>query len=102
VLEAMGDPDRIRPVGPHGSGYTTKLMLNLLWFAHPCATAELLAIGVAAGVDLGGLRESLLAGPAASHFLKSDVLSVLRDGGYDEGFALALARKATPDSAQAP
>jgi 3-hydroxyisobutyrate dehydrogenase len=93
VLEAMGDPDRIRHVGPHGAGYTTKLMLNLLWFAHLCATAEVLAIGVAAGVDLGGLRESLLASPAASHFLESDVLSVLRDGDYDEGFALALACK---------
>jgi 3-hydroxyisobutyrate dehydrogenase len=93
VLEAMGDPPRIRHVGPHGAGYTVKLMLNLLWFAHLCASAEVLAIGVAAGVDLGVLRESLLASPAASHFLESDVLSVLRDGDYDEGFALALACK---------
>jgi 3-hydroxyisobutyrate dehydrogenase len=93
VLEAMGDPDRIRHVGPHGAGYTVKLMLNLLWFAHLCASAEVLSIGVAAGVDLAVLRESLLASPAASHFLESDVLSVLRDGDYDEGFALALACK---------
>ena len=93
VLEAMGDPERIRHVGPHGAGYTVKLMLNLLWFAHLCATAEVLAIGVAAGVDLGTLRENLTAGPATSHFLEADVLSVLRDGDYDEGFALALACK---------
>jgi len=93
ALEAMGDPDRIRHVGPHGAGYTVKLMLNLLWFAHLCATAEVLAIGVAAGVDLGVLRDNLLAGPAASHFLATDVLSVLNDGDYDEGFALALACK---------
>ena len=93
VLEAMGDPERIRHVGPHGAGYTVKLMLNLLWFAHLCASAEVLAIGVAAGVDLVTLRESLLASPAASHFLEADVLSVLRDGDYDEGFALALACK---------
>jgi 3-hydroxyisobutyrate dehydrogenase len=93
VLEAMGDPDRISHVGPHGAGYTVKLMPNLLWFAHLCATAEVLSIGVAAGVDLGTLRASLLASPAASHFVEADVLSVLRDGDYDEGFALALACK---------
>ena len=93
VLEAMGDAGRIRHVGPHGAGYTVKLMLNLLWFAHVCATAEVLSIGVAAGVDLGTLRDSLLASPAASHFVEADVLSVLRDGDYDEGFALALACK---------
>lgn len=93
VLEAMGDPDRIARVGPHGAGYTVKLMLNLLWFAHLCATAEVLSIGVAAGVDLATLRDSLLASPAASHFVETDVLSVLRDGDYDEGFALALACK---------
>ena len=93
VLEAMGDPDRICHVGPHGAGYTVKLMLNLLWFAHLCATAEVLAIGVAAGVELGTLRASLLASPAASHFVEFDVLSVLNDGDYDEGFALALACK---------
>jgi len=93
VLEAMGDPDRIRHVGPHGAGYTVKLMLNLLWFAHLCATAEVLSIGVGAGVDLSVLRDSLLASPAASHFLAADVLSVLNDGDYDEGFALALACK---------
>jgi 3-hydroxyisobutyrate dehydrogenase len=93
VLEAMGDPDRIRHVGGNGAGYTVKLMLNLLWFAHLCASAEVLAIGVAAGMDLAVLRDSLLASPAASHFLEADVLSVLRDGDYDEGFALALACK---------
>src|SRR5215472_1328635 len=93
VLEAMGDPDRIRHVGPHGAGYTVKLMLNLLWFAHLCATAEVLAIGVAAGVDLATLRDSLVASSAASYFLETDVLSVLRDGDYDERFALALACK---------
>lgn len=93
VLEAMGDPDRIRHVGQHGAGYTVKLMLNLLWFAHLCATAEVLSIGVCAGVDLATLRDSLLASPAASHFLAADVLSVLKGGDYDEGFALALACK---------
>jgi 3-hydroxyisobutyrate dehydrogenase len=93
LLEAMGDPDRILYVGGHGAGYTVKLMLNLLWFAHLVATAEVLAIGTRAGVDLATLRRCLLASPATSHFLETDVLQVLEHGDYDESFALALACK---------
>jgi 3-hydroxyisobutyrate dehydrogenase len=91
LLEAVGA--RILHVGPHGTGYTVKLMINLLWFAHLTATAEVLTVGTRAGVDLGMLRRCLLASPAASHFLDRDVLSVLEHGDYDEGFALALACK---------
>lgn len=29
VLEAMGDPERIVHVGPHGAGHATKLLVNL-------------------------------------------------------------------------
>ena len=52
LLEAMGDPERILHVGGHGAGYTVKLMINLLWFAHLVATAKVLTIGTQAGVDL--------------------------------------------------
>ncbi len=93
LLEAMGDPERILYVGGHGSGYTVKLMLNLLWFAHLVATAEVLTIGTQAGVDLATLRRCLLASQAASTFLEHDVLSVLERGDYDDSFALALACK---------
>ena len=93
LLEAMGDPERILYVGPHGSGYTVKLMLNLLWFSHLVATAEVLTIGTQAGVDLATLRGCLLASQAASTFLEHDVLSVLERGDYDDSFALALACK---------
>ena len=93
LLEAMGDPDRILHVGGNGAGYTVKLMINLLWFAHLVATAEVLSIGTQAGVDLATLRRCLLASPAASNFLENDVLSVLDNGDYDESFALALACK---------
>ena len=93
LLEAMGDAERIMHVGPHGAGYTVKLMINLLWFAHLTATAEVLTVGVQAGVDLATLRRCLLASPAASEFLERDVLSVLERGDYDDSFALALACK---------
>ncbi|WP_370950291.1 NAD-binding protein [Amycolatopsis sp. cg5] len=68
-------------------------MINLLWFSHLVATSEVLAMGVKSGVDLGVLRSSLLASPAASHFLEHDALCVLADGDYDESFAIALACK---------
>lgn len=93
VFEAMGDPERILHVGPHGAGYAVKLMINQLWFSHLVATAEVLAIGTAAGVDLGVLRDSIIASPANSNFVEHDVLSILNDGDYDEGFAIALACK---------
>jgi 3-hydroxyisobutyrate dehydrogenase len=93
LLEAMGDPERILHVGGNGSGYTVKLMINLLWFGHLALTAEVLTTGVRAGVDLGVLRRCLLASPAASNFLERDVLSVLERGDYDDSFALALACK---------
>lgn len=93
VFNAMGDPDRVIHVGGHGAGYAVKLMINQLWFSHLVATAEVLATGVAAGVDLDVLRRSLIASPANSNFLENDVLSILRNGDYDEGFAIALACK---------
>lgn len=93
VFEGMGDPKRILHVGKAGAGYAVKLMINQLWFSHLVATAEVLAIGVKAGVDLETLRQSLIASPANSNFLERDVLSVLEHSDYDEGFAIALACK---------
>ncbi|MGW2556758.1 NAD(P)-dependent oxidoreductase [Streptomyces sp. NPDC001635] len=93
VLESLGDPDRILHVGALGTGYTVKLMINLLWFSHLVAASEVLAMGVKSGVDLGVLRSALLASPAASHFLENDIMCVLADGDYDDSFAMALACK---------
>ncbi len=93
LLEAMGDPERILHVGPHGAGYTVKLVINLLWFAHVTITAEALTVGVRAGVDPAALHRSLLASAATSHFLERDVLSVLERGDFDDSFTLALACK---------
>lgn len=93
VFEAMGDPERILHVGGPGAGYAVKLMINQLWFSHLVATAEVLSVGVAAGVDLDVLRDALIASPANSTFVSRDVLSILDNGDYDEGFAIALACK---------
>lgn len=92
LLDVMGDPERVLHVGDPGAGYTVKLLINLLWFSHLVASAEVLTMGAKAGVDLSVLRDSLLASPAASNFLATDILSVF-DGDYDDSFAMILACK---------
>jgi 3-hydroxyisobutyrate dehydrogenase len=93
VLEAIGDPARIFHLGPSGSGYAVKLLLNLLWFVQTVATAEALTIGVRAGVPLDTLHAALVSSPANSVFLERDVLPLLQHGDYDEGFAMKLVTK---------
>ncbi len=93
VLEHLGDPERIFHVGGNGAGYVVKLMLNLLWFDQLVAIAEVLTIGARAGVDLGVLHRALVEGPASSLLLARDLLPLLRDGDYEEGFTMALATK---------
>lgn len=93
ILEHLGDPERIFHVGGNGAGYVVKLMLNLLWFDQLVAIAEVLAIGTRAGVDLEVLHRSLVEGPTSSRLLARDLLPLLRDGEYEEGFSMALATK---------
>ncbi len=93
VLSAIGDPARIFHLGPSGSGYAVKLLLNLMWFEHAVATAEALTMGVRAGVDLDKLWTALVSSPANSVFMERDVRMVLDDGDYDEGFAMKLVTK---------
>ena len=92
VLHAMGDPERVVHVGPAGSGYAVKLCLNLLWFIHAHAAAEVLVLGAKAGVEVGTLRQALTAGPASSVLLERDIDGVF-DGDYDESFTLDLVTK---------
>jgi 3-hydroxyisobutyrate dehydrogenase len=93
LLRAMGDPERIFLLGPNGSGYTVKLLLNLLWFIHSVATAEVLTVGVLAGVPLQRLHAALVGSPANSNFLERDVRSVLDAGDYDDAFPMRLVTK---------
>ena len=93
LLETIGAPDRIFHVGPAGTGYTVKLLLNLMWFVQAAATAEALAVGVKAGVSLDKLHEALVHSPANSVFIERDARMVLDHGDYDEGFAMSLVTK---------
>jgi 3-hydroxyisobutyrate dehydrogenase len=93
LFEAMGSRERIFHLGPSGAGYTVKLLLNLLWFIQSVATAEVLTLGVRAGVSLDKLHGALVGSPANSNFLERDLRMVLDDGDYDEAFPLALVTK---------
>jgi 3-hydroxyisobutyrate dehydrogenase len=92
VLEVMGDPHKVVHVGPHGAGYAVTLCLNLLWFMHAAASAEVLVLGAKAGVEVGTLRNALVGGPAGSVLLERDIDGVF-EGDYDESFTLDLATK---------
>jgi 3-hydroxyisobutyrate dehydrogenase len=93
LFEAMGDAERIFHMGPHGAGYTVKLLLNLKWFIESVATGEILTVGVRAGVPLERLYRALVGSPANSNFLEHDVRPVLESGDYDEAFPMRLVTK---------
>jgi len=87
LLETLADPGRIVHVGGHGTGYTVKLLVNLLWFGQAVATAEALLLGQRAGIDPAVLRHALMGSPAASTFIRSDIGLVFR-GDYLTSFGL--------------
>jgi 3-hydroxyisobutyrate dehydrogenase len=93
LFEVMGNPERVFHVGPHGAGYTVKLLLNLLWFIQSVATAEVLSVGARAGVSLDKLHAALVGSPANTNFLERDVRSVLDHGDYDDAFPMRLVTK---------
>jgi len=93
LFEAMGDPARIFFMGGNGAGYTVKLLLNLTWFIQAVATAEVLTVGMRAGVSLDRLHAALVGSPANSVFLERDVRMVLDDGEYDDAFPMRLVTK---------
>jgi 3-hydroxyisobutyrate dehydrogenase len=87
VLEVLGDPRRIIHVGGHGTGYTVKLLVNLLWFGQAVATAEALLLGQRAGIDPAVLQQALVGSAAASTFIGDDLGLVFR-GDYLSSFGL--------------
>ena len=93
LFDVIGDPERVFHIGPSGAGYTVKLLLNLLWFIQSAAVAEVLTVGVRAGVSLDRLHAALVGSPANSVFLERDVRMVLDDGDYDEAFPMRLVTK---------
>jgi len=67
LLDKLGRT--ITHFGPSGSGQTVKLCNQVVCSLHIQAVCEAFALGRAAGIDLGRLREALLGGAAASWIL---------------------------------
>jgi 3-hydroxyisobutyrate dehydrogenase len=84
LLEALGN---INHMGAHGAGYTTKLIVNLLWFSQAIASGEALLLARRSGIDLEVLRGALGASAARSEFILRD-LGALLDGDYLRTFGL--------------
>jgi 3-hydroxyisobutyrate dehydrogenase len=87
LLAAVADPGRVAHTGPHGSGYTTKLLVNLVWFGQALVTAEAMLVAERAGLDLDGFRRTLATSSAASAFVREDAARVLV-GDYLPSFGL--------------
>ena len=64
-----------------------------MWFVQSVAAAEVLSVGVRAGVSLDRLHAALVGSPANSEFLERDLRMVLDEGDYDEAFPMRLVTK---------
>jgi 3-hydroxyisobutyrate dehydrogenase len=84
LLEALG---AVEHMGPAGTGYMTKLLVNLLWFGQALAGGEALLLGARAGIAPESLLAALGRSAAASEFLARDAPRVL-DGDYLPDFGL--------------
>jgi 3-hydroxyisobutyrate dehydrogenase len=87
LLEVLGDPGRIVHTGGPGTGYTAKLLVNLLWFGQAVATAEALLLGQRAGIDPAVLEHALAGSSAASTFISRD-MGLVFQGDYMTSFGL--------------
>ncbi len=86
VLESLGE--RVVHVGPAGSGYAVKLIVNMLWFEQAVAGAEALSLAVRFGLDPETLRLAVQESAAASRFMEHDAPALMQGDSY-EMFSLA-------------
>jgi 3-hydroxyisobutyrate dehydrogenase-like beta-hydroxyacid dehydrogenase len=86
VLEAIAR--KVVHVGPHGSGYLTKLLANALWFGQAVATAEALAIVDRAGLDVAQIQGALAQSAAGPGFITDDAPALIA-GDTMPAFSLA-------------
>jgi len=90
VLRTIGD--KIFHMGPLGTGLITKLISNMLSFAHHVALGEGFVLGAKAGLDLWALREAIQAGYGGSYVLQEGA-PLIFDGSYNPHFSLDLSIK---------
>lgn len=65
-------------IGAAGSGYTVKLLVNLLWFGQAIANAEALSLAVRSGIEPATVRHAVQQSAAASRFMEQDAPALMR------------------------
>jgi 3-hydroxyisobutyrate dehydrogenase len=76
VFDALAE--RVVHVGPAGSGYTVKLLVNLLWFGQAVAGAEVLSLAAKAGLDPETMRLAVQGSASANRFMEEGATALLR------------------------
>jgi 3-hydroxyisobutyrate dehydrogenase len=76
-------------VGPAGSGYAVKLLVNMLWFGQAIAHGEALTLAARMGLDPETVRLAVQQSAAASRFGERDAPALLRG---DDLTSFSLAR----------
>jgi 3-hydroxyisobutyrate dehydrogenase len=76
-------------VGPAGSGYVVKLLVNLLWFGQALAGAEVLSLAARAGLDPDTVRLAVQSSASANQFMEKGATALLRG---DDLTSFSLAR----------
>jgi 2-hydroxymethylglutarate dehydrogenase len=93
ILSQMGS--KVIHVGDIGSGHTIKIINNMLFAVIMAATAEALALGKKAGVDLPTLRDVMNSSSGKSYALDIKVRDFIFPRNFDQGFAVELQNKDT-------
>lgn len=68
LLACLTKADGIHHLGGHGTGYSSKLLINQLWFAQAVIFSEVLVLAVRLGLDLPKFAGLIEDSPAASAF----------------------------------
>jgi len=90
VLEAMGTPNH---VGPVGMGETVKLVNQIMIANIMLANCEGLIFAAKAGANVEAVREVILTATGANYVLEKWLPTTWLSGSFAGGFALDLLRK---------
>ena len=90
VLEAMGTPNH---VGPVGMGETVKLVNQIIISSVILANCEGLVFAAKAGANIEAVREVILTATASNYVLQNWLPQTWLSGNFEGGFALDLLRK---------
>lgn len=92
LFDAMGNPERVRHIGPSGAGQICKACNQLVIGGTLAAVGEAIALARKSGLDPADVRQALLGGFAASRVLEVHGERVIA-GNFTPGFTSALYAK---------